>query len=58
MKKYYTVFKINNETRLLQDCGWGRYENEQDAINEVLTFDYNDELVVLPIYVPSKLQND
>lgn len=57
MKKYYTAFVISAEQGYLKDFGWNRYEKEQDAIDEVLLFNYSVELIVLPIYVPTKLQN-
>lgn len=56
MKKYYTVFRINPDTGLLEDKGWTRHKTKESCIEDVLDFNYNEELVILPIYVPTKLQ--
>lgn len=56
MKKYFTAFRISKETGYLIDCGYCRYEKEEDCIKEVLSFDYDETLLVLPVYVPTSLQ--
>ena len=56
MKKQYTVFEVLKNGQL-SDMGWTRYDKEEDAIMEAMSFDYDVELLVLPIYVPTKLQD-
>ena len=55
MEKRYTVFLIS-QNGMLKDKGWTRHINEQDAINDVNDFCYDEELLVLPIYVNPKKQ--
>ena len=55
MEKRYTVFLIS-QNGILKDKGWSRHINKQDAINEVNNFCYDEELLVLPIYINPKKQ--
>ena len=53
MKKMYTIFRVlTNGT--LADMNWSRYDKIEDAEAQAMDFDYDDELVVLPVFVPSK----
>lgn len=53
MKKKYTIFRVQTNGTLV-DMNWGRYDKIEDAEAVAMNFDFDTELVVLPIFVPSK----